>query len=183
MRTLGLRTAWLVAVGIVALSWGDVAFSITCTDCRDLQKQRSDVQVELARKERELDAAVTRKDFRKISSLRSEVNQLRVQLLNMRGRDEECAVACRPDVIKEAECFKLLEDIAALESGSPEATGNDASQNTKKGGSGGGEDRIGQNTQPQVSDVSSDTAKIDELYKDLARCHRELKRLKEIQKK
>ncbi len=176
---MGLRTAWLAALIILALSGGDVAFSITCNECRDLQKQRSDVQVELARKERELDQAVTRKDFRKISGLRGEVNQLRAQLLNMRGRDEECVIACRPDVMKEAECRKLLEEIGALESGAKKGT-NDAFKESKGEAPAGEADKTAEAKPSEQSDSAASTAKIDELYRDLARCHRELKRLQEI---
>lgn len=172
------RKVLMLAVGILALSAGDVAFSITCDECRELQKQRSDVQVELARKERELDLAVNRKDFRKISNLRADVNQLRSRMLNMRGRDEECAVACRPDVIREAECLKLMEEIVALESGTSEGAAKDGSKESKEASSGG---EAAKTAEPSGSAPS--VAKIDNLYKDLARCHRELKRLKEIHKR
>lgn len=173
----------LIAVGIFVLSGGDVSFAITCDECRELQKQRSDVQVELARKERELDRAVTRKDFRKISELRTDVNQLRSQLLNMGGRDAECSVACRPDVIKEAECLKLLEEIEGLESGTPENTTQDSSKDAKGEAGRGNSDKSAQPKSSEPSPSGSSIAKIDELYKDLARCHMELKRLKEIHKK
>ena len=173
---MGLRSAWLVAMIILALSGGDVAYSITCDECRDLQKQRSDVQVELARKERELDQAVTRRDFRKISGLRGEVNQLRAQLLNMRGRDEECVIACRPDVMKELECRKLLEEIASLESGATK--GADDTSKEPKGVA--QESDAGKTAETKPVEQSDSAAKIDELYRDLARCHRELKRLQEI---
>jgi len=81
-----------------------------------MDKTRSQIQLDLARKDKELEAAVQKRDFRKITELRSGIVEIRRKVLNLITQSAKCKDACKPDVIKQTECHKLMEEIAGLES-------------------------------------------------------------------
>ena len=121
--------------------------AMTCEECQERDKKKSLVQQELAQKDKELDTAFKKRQFQKVTQIRKEVTALRKKLLEFKGGEEECKKACRPQVVKEAQCRKLINDIVKLE---------------------------------ESSEV--DTEKVDALYRDLAKCHRDLKQLKKSEK-
>jgi len=81
----------------------------------EADKEKSHIQLDLAKKDRDLEKAFKKKDFRVVSELRKEINELRRKLLTLKGKEEDCKLACRPDVVKEAECGKIVEQIAKME--------------------------------------------------------------------
>ena len=113
-----------------------------------MDRERSRVQLELTKNEREMERAFKKKEFRKVTDLRNAIVELRRKHLTLKSKQPECKVACRPDVVKQAECAKIVAELAAKD----------------------------------TEDLSSSTEreKIDERYKDLVTCNRELKRLKQL---
>lgn len=89
---------------------------ITCDECREIEKNRSQVQMDLSRKEKELDRHLQRRAVREVTEIRKQINELRRSLMGLKAKEDECKSACRPDVLKEQECHKLMEQIAGLES-------------------------------------------------------------------
>lgn len=90
------------------------AVSLTCDECREFDKKRAQTQMELARKERQLDKAFKKKEFRKVTGIREHITELRRKLLTLKSREPECKIACRPDVVKEAYCKKIIGDIVKM---------------------------------------------------------------------
>lgn len=140
------RTTWVI-VGVLGLFCAQALAAMTCEECQERDKKRSLVQQELTQKDKDLDAAFKKRQFHKVTQIRKEVTALRKKLLEFRGDEEECKKACRPEVVKEAQCRKLINDIIKLEDSS-----------------------------------EVDTAKVDSLYRDLAKCHRDLEQLKKSEK-
>ncbi len=133
-------------------------FGVTCDECQQMEKSRMEIQQEITSKDRELTAAFEKKEFQKVHDIRTKVTELRRKLLDLRSKDEECKQACRPDIMKAAECKKIREEILKLE--------NDDSKSDEK---------AEQKSEEQVS-------KIDGLYRDLQRCNKDLRNLKKTAK-
>ena len=94
-------------------------------------------------------------------------------MLELRSKDEECRNACRPDVVKAAECSKIREEIIKLENPSE-------SEEKPKEKSEEKPETKPQEKQEQKSEA--EIAKIDGLYRDLQRCNKELRQLKKTEK-
>jgi hypothetical protein len=136
---------------LVLFNGGEVfAKALTCEECREFDRERSRIQLELTKKEHDMERAFKKKEFRKVSELRNEINELRRQHLTLKGKEPECKIACRPDVVKEAECNKIIAELAEMDKES--VTSED------------------------------ETKRIDERYKDLSVCNRELKKFRELQR-
>jgi len=140
------RTTWVI-VGVLGLLCGQALAGMTCEECQERDKKKSLVQQELTQKDKDLDAAFKKRQFQKVTQIRKEVTALRKKLLEFKGDEEECKKACRPEIVKEAQCRKIMNDIVKLEDSS-----------------------------------DTDTEKVDSLYRDLAKCHRELEQLKKREK-
>lgn len=144
-----LKATCLISACFVLLLSGAVyCKSLSCEECRQLDRERSRVQLELTKKEREMERAFKKKEFRKVTDLRNAIVELRRKHLTLKSKQPECKIACRPDVVKQAECEKIVAELAEKDS----------------------------------EDLSSATEReeIDERYKDLVTCNRELKRLKQL---
>jgi demethoxyubiquinone hydroxylase (CLK1/Coq7/Cat5 family) len=139
------RTTWFILGVFLGLFCAHAA--MTCEECQERDKKKSLVQQELTQKEKDLDTAFKKRQFQKVTQTRKEVTALRKKLLEFRGHEEECKKACSPEVVKKAQCRKLINDIVKLE---------------------------------ESSEV--DTEKVDALYRDLAKCHRDLAQLKKSEK-
>lgn len=137
-------------LGFLVIAAGGQAYgkSLSCDECREFDRERAQIHIEIAKKEREMERAFKRKEFRSVADLRTEINELRRKHLTLKGKESECKKACRPDVIKEVECAKIITELVGLD----------------KGGN--------------ISE--SDLKKIDDRYKELVICNRELKKLREI---
>ena len=141
MRSACLSTVVLVLV----IGWTLAAPAITCKECREIEDQKLKLQEELEVKEKQLKAAYEAKRVREVTDVRTRIVELKRQLLDLRKDDAACRDACRPDVVKEAECNDLRTEILKLE---------------------------------EASESGGDVAAIDKLYKDLARCNEDLRRIK-----
>jgi hypothetical protein len=131
--------------------------AMTCEECREIEKTKAETQRDITDKDKDLTTAFEKKEFLKVRDIRSKVTELRKKLLDLRAKDEECRQACRPEVIKAAECSKIREEILKLEDESKP------------------EEEPKEKSEEQI-------AKIDALYRDLSRCNKELKQLKKDQK-
>ena len=89
--------------------------AITCEECKDMEKKRANVQQELSIKEKELNAAFEKKEFLKVREIRTSMTDLRKQLLDAKAHEEKCQYACRADVVQQAKCAKLREEIVKME--------------------------------------------------------------------
>ncbi|MBI5571079.1 MAG: hypothetical protein HY914_14135 [Desulfomonile tiedjei] len=141
MRFSLLSTMVLVLV----LAWTLAAPAITCKECREMENQKLKLQEELEMKEQRLKSAYEAKQVREVTELRTRIVELKRQLLDLRKEDAVCREACRPDVVKEADCNDIRAEILKLE---------------------------------ESSDAGGDVAAVDKLYKDLARCNEDLRRIK-----
>jgi len=88
---------------------------MTCDECQDLDKKKSLTQQELTQKDKDLDAAFKKRQFQKVNQIRNEVTALRKKLLEFKGSEEDCKKACRPEVVKDAQCRNIMNDIVKLE--------------------------------------------------------------------
>ncbi len=151
IKTISIIVGSLVIFTAVQLS------AMTCEECREIEKNKTEAQREITDKEKDLTTAFDKKEFLKVRDIRSKITELRKKLLDLRAKDEECRQACRPDVIKAAECTKIRDEILKLE---------DESKSEEK---------------PQEKSEDQ-IAKIDTLYRDLQRCNKELKQLNKTRK-
>jgi len=103
-------------VGVLnKLDWLIDNLSVTCDECRKLDKERARAQLDLSRKERHMEKAFKKKEFRRVTELREEMTELRRTLLKFKGKGLVCKCACRPDVVKAAVCKTLVREIVALD--------------------------------------------------------------------
>ena len=140
-------------LGLFVLIAGGQAYSkdLSCEECREFDRERAQIQIEIAKKEREMERTFKKKEFRAVSDLRNEINELRRKHLTLKGKEPDCKKACRPDVMKGLECSKLIATLAEMD-------------------------------KDEVSS-ESELKEIDERYKELVVCNRELKKLREIHQK
>lgn len=119
--SLKLSKAFPICFAICFVLWAENAPCMTCDECREIERNKAQVQTELSRKEKDLERHLQRRDVRLLSESRKQINDLRRNLMGLRSRDEECKSACKPDVLKESECRSLMEQIVGLESQGAEA--------------------------------------------------------------
>lgn len=111
-----LKSIGKLCAVIVVLAHGSAdALSVTCDECREFDKERARTQLELSRKERQMENAFKKKEFREVTQIREEITELRRSLLKLKSKEDECKIACRPDMVKAAHCKKLVREIAELD--------------------------------------------------------------------
>ena len=147
-----LLTVMMILVCLFAASTVQVrAIDYTCDQCREFDKKRAHSQMELARSERQLEKAFKKKQFRSVTQIRAKITEIRRTLLTLKSREPDCKIACRPDVVKNAYCRKIITELVRLD-------------------------------KDQLVD-KEDREKIDERYRDLADCNRDLKKLRKLHNK
>lgn len=112
-----VRWSAIYAIVVVLLVWGPgTALCLTCEECQELDKNKAVTQQDLTQKERALEPAFKKKDFQKVTDIRNQITELRKKLMDLKDKSKDCKDACKPDVIKVAECRKLRSEINSLES-------------------------------------------------------------------
>lgn len=112
-----VRWSAICAIVVVLLLWGaGPASCLTCEECQELDKNRAVNQQDLTQKEKTLETAFKKKDFQKVTDIRNQITELRKKLMDSKDKSKDCKDACKPDVIKVAECRKLRGEISSLES-------------------------------------------------------------------
>jgi predicted RNase H-like nuclease (RuvC/YqgF family) len=112
-----VRWSAICAIVVALLLWGaGAARSITCDECQELDKSKAVAQQDLTQKEKALETSFKKKDFQKVTDIRNQITDLRKKLMELKDKSQNCKDACKPDVIKEAECRKLRGEINTLES-------------------------------------------------------------------
>jgi hypothetical protein len=91
-------------------------FAVTCEECQEMEKKKDAGQQELAQKDKEISVAFEKKQFQKVTQIRSDITALRRKLLQMRSQDEDCKKACLPEAVKDLECKKLEAELLKLDS-------------------------------------------------------------------
>jgi hypothetical protein len=163
-----INTILIIAGALIIFIVGQVR-AVTCEECREIEKDRQRIQEDVNSKEKDLNTAFEKKEFKKVREIRLSITELRKKMLELRSKDEECRNACRPDVVKAAECSKIREEIIKLENPSE-------SEEKPKEKSEEKPETKPQEKQEQKSEA--EIAKIDGLYRDLQRCNKELRVLK-----
>ena len=151
IKIIRILFAFLVVFTAVQVS------ALTCEECRQIEKSKMETQQDITEKEKDLSTASEKKEFKKVLEIRSKLIDLRKKIVDFRTKDDECKQACRPDVIKAAECSKIRDEILKTE------------------------DESKSEEQPQEKS-EDEIAKIDALYRDLQRCNKELRQLKKTEK-
>lgn len=112
------RTAICVIVWALVFCSAGVARSITCDECQEIEKNKAVTQQDLTQKEKDLETAFKKKEFQKVTEIRNQITDLRKKLIDFMDKGKDCKAACKPEVIKEAECKKLRGEINTMESAS-----------------------------------------------------------------
>ncbi len=159
----------LIIVGALTIFTVGQVRAVTCEECREIEKDKHQIQEDVISKEKDLNTAFEKKEFGKVREIRGKITELRKKMLELRSKDDECKDACRPGVIKAAECSKIREEIIKLEDslGSADKSGERSEEKSEE---------RSQEKQEQKSE--DQIAKIDGLYRDLQRCNKELRQLK-----
>lgn len=108
-------TTWIIVSAFVFLAAG-AACAVTCDECKEIQKNKQNIQMELAQKDADLNAAFKQKNFQVVGDLRNRMLELRKKMIELRMADEKCEEACKPDVVRASECRKLMDEILHVES-------------------------------------------------------------------
>ncbi|HTY26046.1 MAG TPA: hypothetical protein VMC85_23150 [Desulfomonilaceae bacterium] len=108
------KAAWIMLGAMMVLLEGRVN-AITCDECRETEKNKVRIQQEITAKDQDLKTAFEKKEFQKVRDIRNRVTEMRKQLNELRANDDKCKDACRPDVVKTAECAKIREEILKTE--------------------------------------------------------------------
>ncbi|MFC1836008.1 hypothetical protein ACFL2Q_15025 [Thermodesulfobacteriota bacterium] len=95
-----------IIVAVLFCSAGTVG-AITCEECIDKRKEKQVAEKELREKADELSAAFKKKKFKGIRKINKRIAELRVKLRELKGSEDDCKKACKPDVVKGSECRKL----------------------------------------------------------------------------
>jgi len=111
----------ILALVICLVFSSGVAVARTCDECRDIHKNKQNIQQDLLQKDAELNAAFKQNNFKAVNDLRAKMLELRKKMIELRGFDEECEQACRPDIVRASECKKLMDEILRLEATATEA--------------------------------------------------------------
>jgi len=109
-----LNRIWTVLL-ILFLCAPGAGHCMTCDECSEMDRRRSQAQVEMSRKEQDLEKALKTRHLARIAQIRGEITELRKTLLSMADKVDECAMACHPYTVQEAQCTKLKEEILALD--------------------------------------------------------------------
>jgi hypothetical protein len=108
-------TTWIIVSAFALFSAG-AAYAITCDECKEIQKNKQNIQLELAQKDADLNAAFKQKNFQVVGDIRNRMLELRKKMIELRMADEKCEEACKPDLVKASECRKLMDEILRVES-------------------------------------------------------------------
>lgn len=111
------RFLWVISLALLLVSEGQL-YAITCEECKEMEKTRTRIQQELSAEEKDLANAYEKKEFQKVRDLRAKMTELRKQVLDTKAHDERCQHACRPDVVKQAQCSKIRNEIVKMEEAS-----------------------------------------------------------------
>lgn len=112
-----VRCSSICAIIVSLLLWGPgTALSVTCEECQELDKNKAVAQQDLTQKENALETFFKKKDFQKVTDTRNQITELRKKLMDLKDKSKDCKDACKPDVLKDAECRKLRGEINTLES-------------------------------------------------------------------
>jgi len=147
----------LIVIGFLAIFSAVQVNATTCEECREIEKTKTETQHDITEKEKDLASASEKKEFKRVLEIRANLTNLRKKVLDLKNKDEECKQACRPDVVKTAECSRIRDEILKLE------------------------DESKPEDEPQEKSVDQ-IAKIDGLYRDLQRCNKDLTELKKTGK-
>ena len=112
-----INTILIIVGALIIFIVGQVR-AVTCEECREIEKNRQQIQEDVNSKEKDLNTAFEKKEFKKVREIRLSITELRKKIIELRSKDEECRNACRPDVVKAAECSKIREEIIKLEDAS-----------------------------------------------------------------
>lgn len=115
------RAALAVMAAAVTLLAAGSAHSITCEECREIDKNVKAAQKELTEKAKELKNAFDKKEYSTVTQVRNRMNEIRLKLLELRKQTDNCRDACRPDVVKAAQCRKIKTEIAKLDTEGPQS--------------------------------------------------------------
>ncbi|MGO9566289.1 MAG: hypothetical protein ACLP5H_01985 [Desulfomonilaceae bacterium] len=114
-------TAICLIVAAFLLGGAGSALSLTCEECQELDKNKAVTQQDLTQKEKALETSFKKKDFQKVTDIRNQITDLRKKLMDLKDKSQNCKDACKPDVVKDAECKKLRGEINTVESTPSEA--------------------------------------------------------------
>ena len=179
-KLLRINTILIIVGALTILTIGQVR-AVTCEECREIEKNRQRIQEDVNSKEKDLNTAFEKKEFKKVREIRLGITELRKKIIELRSKDEECRNACRPDVVKAAECSKIREEIIKLE----DASKSDEKPAEKSEGKPEAKSDEKPETKPQEKQEQkpeAEIAKIDGLYRDLQRCNKEMRQLKKSEK-
>ncbi len=175
----------LMIVGALTIFTLGQARAVTCEECREIEKNKHQIQEEVDSKEKDLNAAFEKKEFRKVREIRTDITGLRKKMLELRSKDDDCKDACKPDVVKTAECSKIRDEIIKLEY-PPEPADKSVEKSEEKSAEKSEEKSEKkpeeQSLEKQETKSEDQIAKIDGLYRDLQRCNKELRELKKTEK-
>ncbi len=139
-----LLLAWCFIIMIVG-----PARSQSCEECQELKQTKARLHRTMTDERSKLNEAQGNKNFREIveinkrmSNISKDLNEVGKQIV---AQEQACESACRPEVVQEARCRKIMQQIDEIESKGPS------------------------NEVP--------TAKVDDMYKGLRRCNKELKQM------
>ncbi len=174
-----------IVIGTLVIFAAGQVSAVTCEECREFEKSKHEIQQDVTEKDKDLSTAFEKKEFKKVQEIRTKVTELRKKLLELRSKDEECKGACRPDVVKSAECSKIRDEIIKLENPSeseekPKEKSEDKTEvkSEEKSETKAEEKPEAKPQEKQEQKSDAEIAKIDGLYRDLQRCNKELRELK-----
>jgi hypothetical protein len=107
----------LALLGVWLLAWSGAALAVTCEECRDMEKQKAALGQQIGDEAKKIQEAMDKKQFPQALEIRNRVNEMRKRVNEITLRvEKECRDACRPDVVKAAECGRIRQEIASLDS-------------------------------------------------------------------
>ncbi len=109
-----MRVAGIVFTACV-VAWVGTAQAITCDECREIEKNRASLEREISQKETSLKSAFDKKKFHEVTEIQKQILDLRKSFIELQKKDVGCKDACRPDLVKETECNRLMSQIVKLE--------------------------------------------------------------------
>jgi hypothetical protein len=114
-----------VVVGALFFLTAVPVCAMTCDECNELDKNIESTNQEMATQEAELQRAFAKKEFAKANQAEKRIAALSKKLVELdKSKNDNCKDACKPEVIKKAECVKLLSAIAEMEADASSAEAN-----------------------------------------------------------
>ena len=110
------KIATLILGTLLILSGASWSHSITCAECREIEKSKRAANQGLKDKWDEMQKANEEKQYAKVTALSGQLATLRKKLLELDKKAEGCGAACKPDVVKREECRALQCEIEKMES-------------------------------------------------------------------